>query len=318
MNIFKKLNVKYPIIQGGMEGISRAKLAVAVSNAGGLGMIGTSGISVSEFNKEIRLAKKLINKSKTFGVNIVLNEEGISEKIEATILNKIPVVTISAGNPRDYIKSFKNIGIVVLCLVGNSKMAIKCERYGADCIIFSGYEAGGFISSVTTMAGLVPIIKSVKIPVISAGGYGTGSQLLAAQAMGAIGIQMGTRFLVAKECQIHSNYKELLVRSREYQTEVIGSLSGVSIRQVSNEFTEKVKRIEKEDPNIEKIVSLYTKGLVKAINEGDIDNGDFLAGMSIGLVEKEQRAEEIIKEIIEEYKQAKTKLFNDKHFISLD
>lgn len=317
MNIFKKLNVKYPIIQGGMEGISRAELAVAVSNAGGLGMIGTSGLSVKQFKDEISLAKKLVKKSKNFGVNIVLNEEGISEKIESTILNKIPVVTISAGNPKDYIKKFKDMGTIVLCLVGNSKMAIKCKENGADGLVFSGYEGGGFISSVTTMAGLVPIIKSVNIPVISAGGYGDGSQLLAAQAMGAIGIQMGTRFLIAKECKIHTKYKELLINSKEYQTEIIGGLSGISIRQISNKFSQEVKKIEKEDPSIGKIVSLYTKGLIKAITRGDLDEGAFLAGMSVGLIEREQTAAEILEEIIEEYNNAKIRLFNDKDFINI-
>ena len=314
MNIFEKLNVKYPIIQGGMEGISNDKLALAVSNSGGLGLIGTSGKNVETFKKELDLAKKSIDKSKNFGVNIVLNEDGIDEKIEYTILNKIPLVTISAGNPKNYIKKFKDAGILVLCLVGNSKMAVKCEEYGADGLIFSGSEAGGFISSVTTMAGLVPVVKSVNIPVISAGGYGDGSQLLAAQAMGAAGIQMGTRFLIAKECQIHDKYKNLLINSKENQTEVIGSNLGVSIRQISNGFTKKINGME--DINIGQIIDLYSKGVVKAINEGDLEEGDFLCGMSVGMIEKEQTVDEIIKEIIEEYKQAKDRLFKDEKFIS--
>src|SRR5699024_1183214 len=157
-------------------------------------------------------------------------------KIEYTISNKVPLVTISAGNPKNYIKQFKDAGILVICLVGNSEMAVKCEEYGADGLIFSGSEAGGFISSVTTMAGLVPVIKSVNIPVISAGGYGDGSQLLAAQAMGAIGIQMGTRFLIAKESPISDNYKNLLLNSKENDTVLIGEDLGVSIRQISNNF----------------------------------------------------------------------------------
>lgn len=314
MNIFEELNVKYPIIQGGMEGISKSKLAAAVSNAGGLGLIGTSGLSVSGFKKEIDLAFKLIDKSKIFGVNIVLNEDGIDDKIEYTISNRVPLVTISAGNPKNYIKQFKDAGILVLCLVGNSEMAVKCEEYGADGLIFSGNEAGGFISSVTTMAGLVPVVKSVNIPVISAGGYGDGSQLLAAQAMGAVGIQMGTRFLIAKESQIHDKYKQLLIKSKEFQTEVIGSNIDVSIRQISNDFTKKINRME--NINIGQIIELYSKGVVKAINEGDLEEGDFLCGMSVGMIEKEQTADEIIKEIIEEYKQAKDRLFKDKNFIS--
>lgn len=309
MNIFEKLNVKYPIIQGGMEGVSKSKLAAAVSNAGGLGLIGTSGLSVSEFKKEIDLAFKSIDKSKIFGVNIVLNEDGIDDKIEYTISNKVPFVTISAGNPKNYIKQFKDAGILVLCLVGNSEMAVKCEEYGADGLIFSGSEAGGFVSSVTTMAGLVPVVKSVNIPVISAGGYGDGSQLLAAQAMGAIGIQMGTRFLIAKESPISDNYKNLLLNSKENDTVLIGEDVGVSIRQISNNFTKEINSIE--NLKIGQLIDLYTKGMVKAVNEGDLEEGDFICGMSVGMIEKEQTVDEIIKEILSEYNQAKDRLFND-------
>lgn len=309
MNIFEKLNVKYPIIQGGMEGVSKSKLAAAVSNAGGLGLIGTSGLSVSEFKKEIDLAFKSIDKSKIFGVNIVLNEDGIDDKIEYTISNKVPFVTISAGNPKNYIKQFKDAGILVLCLVGNSEMAVKCEEYGADGLNFSGSEAGGFVSSVTTMAGLVPVVKSVNIPVISAGGYGDGSQLLAAQAMGAIGIQMGTRFLIAKESPISDNYKNLLLNSKENDTVLIGEDVGVSIRQISNNFTKEINSIE--NLKIGQLIDLYTKGMVKAVNEGDLEEGDFICGMSVGMIEKEQTVDEIIKEILSEYNQAKDRLFND-------
>lgn len=313
MNIFEKLNVKYPIIQGGMEGIAKANLALAVSNAGGLGLIGTSGQNVSEFKQEIDLAMKSIDKSKSFGVNIVLNEDGIDDKIDYTISKKVPLVTISAGNPKNYIKKFKDAGILVLCLVGNSEMAVKCEEYGADGLIFSGSEAGGFISSVTTMAGLVPVVKSVNIPVISAGGYGDGSQLLAAQAMGAIGIQMGTRFLVAKESKISDNYKKLLINSKENSTVLIGENLGVSIRQISNNFTKNINSME--NLNIGQLIDLYTKGMVVAVNEGNLEEGDFLCGMSVGMIEKEQTADEIIKEIIEEYNQAKDRLFSDQNFI---
>ena len=313
MNIFEKLNVKYPIIQGGMEGIAKANLALAVSNAGGLGLIGTSGQSVSEFKQEIDLAMKSIDKSKSFGVNIVLNEVGIDDKIEYNITKKVPLVTISAGNPKKYIKKFKDAGILVLCLVGNSEMALKCEDYGADGLIFSGSEAGGFISSVTTMAGLVPVVKSVNIPVISAGGYSDGSQLLAAQAMGAIGIQMGTRFLVAKESKISDNYKKLLINSKENNTVLIGENLGVSIRQISNNFTKNINSME--NLNIGQLIDLYTKGMVIAVNEGNLEEGDFLCGMSVGMIEKEQTADEIIKEIIEEYNQAKDRLFSDQNFI---
>lgn len=313
MNIFEELNVKYPIIQGGMEGISKSKLAAAVSNAGGLGLIGTSGLSISQFKKEIDLTFQSIDKSKIFGVNIVLNEDGIDDKIEYTISSKVPLVTISAGNPKNYVKQFKDAGTLVLCLVGNSEMAVKCEKYGADGLIFLGSDAGGFVSSVTTMAGLVPVVKSVNIPVISAGGYGDGSQLLAAQAMGAIGIQMGTRFLIAKESPISDKYKNLLLNSKENDTVLIGENLGVSIRQISNDFTKKINSME--NLKIDQLIDLYTKGMVKAVNEGDLKEGDFLCGMSVGMIDKEQTVDEIIKEIISEYNQAKDRLLNDINFI---
>lgn len=314
MNLTDILGIKYPIIQGGMARISRGKLAAAVSNAGGLGIVGTGGLVADEFENEILIAKDLIEEGKIFGVNIVLMEPQVEEKIQIALNQKIPVVTLSAGNPRDYIKVFKDNGAKVFCLVGNSKMAIKCQELNADGVILEGLEAGGHLSNTTTMGSLVPTIKAVDIPVISAGGYGDGSQLLAAQVMGAAGVQIGTRFIVAKEAEVHDNFKQALINYKEYQTDITGTKAGNPLRQLSNSMTKKSLELEKNNASEEEFLKLYSGSLSKAVYEGNLDQGSFMAGISVGLIEKEQTIAEIFEELKEEYMEAKKKLDSEKSF----
>lgn len=314
MNLTDILGIKYPIIQGGMARISRGKLASAVSNAGGLGIVGTGGLVADEFENEILIAKDLIEEGKIFGVNIVLMEPQVEEKIQIALNQKIPVVTLSAGNPRDYIKVFKDNGAKVFCLVGNSKMAIKCQELNADGVILEGLEAGGHLSNTTTMGSLVPTIKAVDIPVISAGGYGDGSQLLAAQVMGAAGVQIGTRFIVAKEAEVHDNFKQALINYKEYQTDITGTKAGNPLRQLSNSMTKKSLELEKNNASEEEFLKLYSGSLSKAVYEGNLDQGSFMAGISVGLIEKEQTIAEIFEELKEEYMEAKKKLDSEKSF----
>lgn len=315
MSITKLLGIKYPIIQGGMARIARGRLAAAVSNAGGLGLVGTGGFTVEEFKNELKNADEAIEKGKFYGVNIVLMEKDIEEKIQITIEKKIPVVTIAAGNPAPYVKRFKEAGIKVLCLIGNSKMAKKVEELGADGAILEGLEAGGHLSKTTTMAGLMATVRATNIPVIAAGGFAHGAQILSAQIMGASGVQMGTRFLVADETEIHDNFKDAVVKAKDYETDLTGESQGHPVRQISNQMTKEYIRLERENASHEEIRKVYSGSLSRAVYDGDIETGSMMAGISVGMIDKRQSVKEIFETIIEEYKEAKAKVSSSEDFL---
>ncbi len=314
MNISKMLNIRYPIIQGGMARIARGKLAAAVSNAGGLGLVGTGGFSKEDFVKELDIADKLIDKDKYYGVNIVVFEPEIKEMVEITLERKIPVVTISGGNPAPYVKLFKDKGVKVFCLIGNSKMAKKCEDLGADGVILEGSEAGGHLSKATTMGSLMPVIKATKLPVISAGGFAHGAQILAAQIMGAAGVQMGTRFLVAKECEVHQGFKDALIDAKEYETDITGLLAGDPVRQIANDMTKKSLEYDKIGASEEDYINLYKGSLSRAVFEGDRKTGSMMAGISTGMLDSIKSVEEIFTDLKNEYQSAKEKLNKEEGF----
>lgn len=315
MNIAEILGIKYPVIQGGMARIARGKLAAAVSNAGGLGLVGTGGFTVDEFKKELEIADQNIEEGKFYGINIVLMEADIEEKIQIAIEKKIKVVTIAAGNPAPFVKIFKDAGVYVICVVGNSKMAQKCETLGADAVVIEGLEAGGHLSKATTMGSLLPVVKSVSIPVISAGGYGHGSQILAAQIMGAAGVQIGSRWLAAVETPVPETFKEAIINAKEYETDITGEAQGHPLRQVSNFMTKEYNRLVKEGAPYEEVRKVYKGSLEKAVNQGDVVNGSLMAGISIGLIEKQETVAEIMATLIEEYKEAKEALRSEKDFL---
>ncbi|WP_459129781.1 nitronate monooxygenase [Guggenheimella bovis] len=315
MKITELLNIKYPIIQGGMARIARGKLAASVSNAGGLGLVGTGGFPFEEFKKEVAIARELTEPGKVFGVNLVLIEPDIEEKIQYTIDQKIPVVTLAAGNPAPYINRLKDAGIKVLCVIGNSKMAIKCESLGADGVILEGLEAGGHLSKTTTMGSLLITARSVSIPVIAAGGIGDGAQILACEIMGASGIQMGTRFLASDETPVHDNFKDHVVAAKEYETAVIGSAYGHTTRQLRNEMTDAAVKAEAEGASLEEFETIVRGTLSKAVFDGDVTHGSMMAGISVGLVEKRQSVKEIFEELIQEYKEAKKKIIQTDDFL---
>lgn len=304
MNIAELLNIKYPIIQGGMARISRGKLAAAVSNAGGLGLVGTGGLFTDEFIKEYEIAKELIDDDKYFGVNLVLIEPDREEKLEFIKNSDVKFVTISGGNPAKYVPILKEAGKTVYCLIGNSKMAKKCEDLGADGVILEGLEAGGHLSKATSMASLIPTIKATKLPVVAAGGYADGAQVLAAQVMGAAGVQMGTRFLVADECEVHEGYKEAIIDAKEYETDITGTLARDPVRQIANDMTKQSLEYEKRGASEEEFIELYTGTLKRAVFEGDRKTGSMMAGTSIGLIDKKQSVAEIFEELKEEYNKA--------------
>lgn len=313
MKITELLNIKYPIIQGGMARIAGGKLAASVSNAGGLGLVGTGGFTVEQFKHELEEADKYIDENKFYGVNIVLMEKDIDEKIDITIEKKVKVVTLGGGNPTNYIQRFLDNNIMVFCVVGNSKMAKKAESLGATAIVFEGMEAGGHIGSATTFAMLPQVIDAVSIPVISAGGIATGAQIFAAQVLGASGVQMGTRFLVADETPIHDNFKEAVIRYEGYETDLTGG--DHPVRQLSNKMTKDYIRLTKEGAPEEEILKVITGSLSRAVYEGDVETGSMMAGQNVGLIKKRDSISGIFSQLIEEYQTAKRKASSSDDFM---
>lgn len=313
MSLKEMLAVKYPIIQGGMARISKGVLASSVANAGGLGLVGTGGLTTEEFTHELQLAREMTKEGGVFGANIVLMEGDVEAKIQAAIDAKVAVIVLAAGNPKPWVQPIKDEGILVFCVVGNAKMAKKSEELGADAIIIEGLEAGGHIGNVTTMSTLPQVVEAVNVPVIAAGGIATGGQILAAQIMGASGVQMGTRFLVADETPIHDNFKDAIVAYEGHQTDLTGSPHAV--RQLSNKMTQEYIRLTEEGAPAEEIRKVYAGSLSRAVYEGDVETGSMMAGISVGLVHKRDSMQGIFNQLISEYQEAKQALAKQEDFL---
>jgi enoyl-[acyl-carrier protein] reductase II len=305
-NICNLLNIKYPIFQGGMAWVSDSSLAAAVSNAGGLGIIAGANAPASFVREQIRRAKELTDKP--FGVNIMLLSENADELSEIVIEEGVKVVTTGAGNPGKYMEKWKNAGIKVIPVVASVALAKRMERAGADAIIAEGCEAGGHIGKLTTMVLLPQVVDAVSIPVIAAGGIGDGRGIAAVFMLGAKGIQVGTRFLVADECTIHDNYKEAVIKAKDIDTVVTGRPTGHPVQVIKNKLAREYMNLEKENAPIEKIEELGRGALKKAVKDGDIENGSLMAGQISGLVNKRQSAKEIIEEMFSEYEKVKNSL----------
>lgn len=296
--ITELLGIQYPIIQGGMAWVAEHKLAAGVSDAGGLGLIGAGGAPASFVREEIRQAKKLTDKP--FGVNIMLMNPEADEIAKVVVEEGVRVVTTGAGNPGKYMAMWKEAGIKVIPVVASSAMAKMMERAGADAVVAEGMESGGHIGSLTTMALVPQVVDMVSIPVVAAGGIGDGRGLAAALMLGAEGVQMGTRFVVAKESIVHSNYKEKLIKAKDIDTEVTGMSTGHPVRSLRNKMTKEYLRLEKEGAGFEELEKLGLGALRKAVMEGDVVNGTVMAGQIAGLVNKEQTCREMIEEIMAE------------------
>lgn len=292
------LGIQYPIIQGGMAWVAEHKLAAGVSDAGGMGLIGAGGAPASFVREEIRQAKKLTDKP--FGVNIMLMNPEADEIAKVVVEEGVKVVTTGAGNPGKYMAMWKEAGIKVIPVVASSAMAKMMERAGADAVVAEGMESGGHIGSLTTMALVPQVVDMVSIPVVAAGGIGDGRGLAAALMLGAEGVQMGTRFVVAKESIVHSNYKEKLIKAKDIDTEVTGMSTGHPVRSLRNKMTKEYLRLEKEGAGFEELEKLGLGALRKAVMEGDVVNGTVMAGQIAGLVNKEQTCREMIEEIMAE------------------
>lgn len=302
-NICSLLNIKYPIFQGGMAWVSDSSLAAAVSNAGGLGIIAGGNAPASFVREEIIKAKELTDKP--FGVNIMLLSENADELSDIVIEEGVKVVTTGAGNPGKYIEKWKKAGIRVIPVVASVALAKRIERAGADAIIAEGCEAGGHIGKLTTMVLLPQVVDSVNIPVIAAGGIGDGRGVAAAFILGAKGVQLGTRFLVANECTIHDNYKEAVINAKDIDTVVTGRPTGHPVQVIKNKLAREYINLEKKNVSLEEIEELGRGALKKAVKDGDMENGSIMAGQISGLVRKKQSARDIIEEIFFEYEKIK-------------
>ncbi|MBI0120618.1 enoyl-[acyl-carrier-protein] reductase FabK [Lactobacillus sp. M0398] len=298
----KELGLKYPIFQGGMAWVADGKLAAAVSNAGGLGIIGSGNAPGNVVADEIESAKSLTKRP--FGVNVMLLSPYADEVVKVILANKdsVAVVTTGAGNPAKYIEKLKDAGIKVIPVVGSVALARMMERVGVDAVVAEGMESGGHIGKLTTMALVPQVVDAVKIPVIAAGGIGDGRGMAAAFMLGAEGVQMGTRFLVASESKIHPNYKKAVLRAKDASTLVTGEYAGHPSRVLKNKMAKTYIGIEKEEalkphPDYDKLEELGTGSLRRAVIDGDSETGSFMAGEIAGMVKKEQPAAEILAEV---------------------
>lgn len=292
----KLLNISYPIMQGGMAWVAEHTLAAAVSNAGGLGIVAAANAPVEVVREEIRKTRELTDKP--FGVNIMLLSPYAQEIANLVVEEQIPVVTTGAGNPGPYMKQWKEAGIKVIPVVASVALAKLMQRAGADAVIAEGCESGGHIGETTTMALVPQVVDGVSIPVIAAGGIADGRGLAAARMLGADGVQMGTRFLAAKECVLHDNYKKKVIKASDIDTAVTGRSTGHPVRQLRNRMTKKYLEMEKEGTSFEELELLTLGSLRRAVQEGDTDGGSMMAGQIAGLVKQEQSCQEILEEIM--------------------
>ena len=294
--ITELLGIEYPVIQGGMAWVADYHLAAAVSNAGGLGLIAAGGAPAEWVREQIRETKKLTDKP--FCVNIMLmNPE--ADKIAKVILEEdIKVVTTGAGSPEKYMADWKAAGVKVIPVIASVALAKRMERCGADAVVAEGTEAGGHIGELTTMVLVPQVVDAVNIPVIAAGGIADGRGMAAAFMLGAEAVQIGTRFCVADECQIHENYKQRILKAKDIDSEVTGRSHGHPVRGLRNKMTREYLKLEAEGASFEQLENLTLGGLRKAVVEGDVDNGSVLAGQIAGMITKRQSCQEIVDEIL--------------------
>lgn len=290
------LGIEYPIIQGGMAWVAEHKLAAAVSNAGGLGLIGAASAPADVVRNQIREAKKLTDKP--FGVNIMLMNPNAEEVAQVIVEEGIKVVTTGAGNPARFMQMWKEAGVKVIPVVASVAMARLMERAGADAVVAEGMESGGHIGSATTMTLVPQVADAVKIPVIAAGGVGDGRGFAAAFMLGAEAVQMGTRFCVAEEAVTHDNYKERIIKAKDIDSEVTGLSHGHPIRCLRNNMTKEYLRLEQNGAGMEELEYMTLGSLRKAVMEGDVVNGTVMAGQIAGLIKQRQTCEEIIQEVV--------------------
>ena len=294
------LGIEYPIIQGGMAWVAEHNLAAAVSEAGGLGLIGGANAPGEVVREEIRKARELTKKP--FGVNVMLLSPHADDVAKVVVEEGIKVVTTGAGNPEKYMDMWKAAGVKVIPVVASVALARRMEKYGADAVVAEGMESGGHIGAQTTMTLVPQIVDAVNIPVIAAGGIADGRGFAAARMLGADAVQMGTRFIVSKESIVHEAYKERVLKARDIDSEVTGMSTGHPVRCLRNQMTREYLKLEKEGASFEELELMTLGTLRKAVVEGDVTRGTVMAGQSAGLVKQEQTCSEMIEEIMDQAK----------------
>lgn len=295
--ITELLGIRYPVIQGGMAWVAEHKLAAAVSNAGGLGLIGAASAPPEVVREEIRKARELTDQP--FGVNVMLLNPNAEEVAKVVVEEGVKVVTTGAGNPAKFMPMWKEAGVKVIPVVASVAMAKLMERGGADAVVAEGTESGGHIGAATTMTLVPQVVDAVDIPVIAAGGIADGRGYAAAMMLGACAVQMGTRFVVAKESIVHENYKQKLIKAKDIDSEVTGRSTGHPIRVLRNKMTREYLKLEQAGASFEELEQLTLGSLRKAVMEGDVVYGSVMAGQSAGLVHKEETCAEIIRDVVE-------------------
>ena len=294
--ICKLLNIKYPIFQGGMAWIGTAELASAVSNAGGLGIIGAGHMPPDLLRAEIQKAKQWTDKP--FGVNIMLMSPFVKEVMEVVIDERVAVVTTGAGNPAEYLPALKEVGTKVIPVVASVALAKRLVRSGVDAVIAEGTESGGHVGEITTMALVPQVVDAVSVPVIGAGGIGDSRGMMAAFALGASAVQMGSRFVVSEECIAHPNYKNLVLKAKDRSTVVTGRSTGHPVRVLANKMTREYAEMESHHASVEELEKFGAGRLNLATHKGDVENGSVMIGQISGMFHEIKPVATIIEELV--------------------
>lgn len=290
------LGIDYPIIQGGMAWVATAELAASVSEAGGLGVIGAGNMPVNEFRQEVLKARALT--TRPFGVNIMLMTPHAEELLHAAIELGVPVVTTGAGNPGPYAEMMKKNGVKLLPVVSSVALGKRLARLGADALIAEGWEAGGHIGDISTLALVPQLADAVDVPVIAAGGIADARGVVAAFALGAAGVQIGTRFICSTECTVHTAYKEAIIRAADRDAVVSGNSTGHPVRALRNRFTRQYQELETSGADLEALGEFGAGRLAQAARSGDVTYGSVMAGQGAGLVKQVMPVREIMQELI--------------------
>ncbi|NPV92211.1 MAG: enoyl-[acyl-carrier-protein] reductase FabK [Firmicutes bacterium] len=294
--ICEMLKIEYPIFQGAMAWISPASLVAAVSEGGGLGIIGTGHAPADWLREQVREVKA--RTGKPFGVNVMLLSPHVEDIMKVIVEERVPLVTTGAGNPGKYVNLLKSVGCRIFPVVSSVALARRLERLGVDGLVAEGMESGGHVGDITTMTLVPQVVDAVKVPVVAGGGIADGRGLVAALALGASGVQIGTRFIVARECPAHPDYKQAIIKAGDRDTLITGNSTGHPVRVLKNRFARELQEMEKQGASRETIERFGEGKYPAAAIHGDLDNGSIMAGQSAGLVKEEQPAAEIIRDIM--------------------
>ena len=292
------LGTEYPIIQGGMAWVAEYHLAAAVSEAGGLGLIGAANAPAEWVRDQVRQVKKLTDKP--FGVNIMLMSPYADEVAKVIVEEGVPVVTTGAGDPEKYMKMWKDAGVKIIPVVASVALARRMERCGADAVVAEGTESGGHIGETTTLVLVPQVVDAVSIPVIAAGGIADGRGIAAAFMLGAKGVQMGTHFVATEECHVHQNYKDMILKAKDIDTRVTGRTTGHPVRALRNQMTKEYLKKEAEGASFEELEQLTLGGLRRAVVDGDVKTGSVMSGQSAGLVKEQMTCAQLIQKLVKE------------------